>query len=345
MKSLLVLLSVLASGQMALASKARVTALQGAAHIQDLQTSFSNPNHIRSLPNLMSLEFGPSAAAAGAPKAEGGLLMTAENKTRYGIYLGHMSEPQNSLRATAGGYPAQSNPIDFFYANETLAFNVNFSNSKNGTNDSEEQFLGGTVGFYVDDISMTVGLDLLGKSKKAANDELKTNPSVSFGANRTVGHLYYHGGLAIGSVQTEIGTATSKLETTGLEIGVINRQLAAPGRDLFYGIGLQYGEMKAGNAKSTNMSLPAILGLEYSLASWAVVRGSLTQNILISSAKNGAAAPPADKAVENANNTVAAAGFGFTHNDVTLDVTAEAAGTGRVNGNQMFANASLTYKF
>jgi hypothetical protein len=134
------------------------------------------------------------------------------------------------------------------------------------------------------------------------------------------------------------GTNESKTETTGIEVGGINK-MTKEGAEFFYGASITMGTSKTGTSKTEETKMPVIIGVEADAASWLTLRGSITQNVLIGSTKT-----TGSEADTIAPNTKVAAGAGFKFNKAVLDVVLNAGTSGALDAN-LGANAGLTYMF
>lgn len=85
MKKVLVLAALTMVSAQAFASKARLTSLQNAAHLTDVQLTFDQPWQTAINGELATVEFG---ATGGTPNAEGGFVRQW-NDSYIGLYLGH----------------------------------------------------------------------------------------------------------------------------------------------------------------------------------------------------------------------------------------------------------------
>ena len=133
MKNLLTLAIILSSAT-AFASRARMTALGGSAHLTDTTTIFRNPADLGLHKDSLTLESGtanivytditPAAAAATTNSGAEGLLIRSMGDAKFGFALGHdnpMVFAHRYLYAESIGYPAgaavltQQNPFTVMY--------------------------------------------------------------------------------------------------------------------------------------------------------------------------------------------------------------------------------------
>jgi hypothetical protein len=131
-------------------------------------------------------------------------------------------------------------------------------------------------------------------------------------------------------------------------VGVVNSH-KAEGADFFYGVNYDMYSLKnkaaAGDKKYEGSQLPVFAGIEADATSWMVLRASVAQNFLLGSVKNEFTGTGDADTV--GNNTTVAAGVGLKFNKLQVDGTLKAANsnTAALDGNNMLANASVTYLF
>ena len=124
----------------AVASKARVSALQNAPQLNDGTDIFAKPSVAANMGGWATFEFGTTSsttAVATQPNAEAGFAR-AQDHTTYGFYLGHENSWVNDSRYQAGAlYLAEENPLYLFYATKGAIIwgaGLSYSNSDKKTN-------------------------------------------------------------------------------------------------------------------------------------------------------------------------------------------------------------------
>ncbi len=95
--------------------------------------------------------------------------------------------------------------------------------------------------------------------------------------------------------------------------------------------------------KISMTALPVFMGLEYNMNTWAVFRGSVQQNFLIGSVKDGTAINTDPDGINS--NTTFSGDLGLKYNQLTLDGSLAASNSGAINGTAFLTNASVTYNF
>lgn len=337
MKKIICLATLSLLSTPAFASKARLQALQKAVFIKDVQTTFINPAHVNSLTDLLTVEFGGSTNTS-SPKAEGGLFTEAFG-ANMGLYLGHVSAEQQMLRSTLGGHENQNNPIEVFYAKNNWGASLAVSNYNDKTSKTKEQSVTARFGIDQNGTEIFGTVEAISNAENAT-DEYTGGPQVSLGYEKAMGDNYLFANFNWGKAENKTAAATVDGDVLGGEVGMLSRRL----ENMYYGASLSYAKLKT-TAAVTALTLPVFIGLEAKLNSWAVVRASIVQSILISSTQDKTVAAPANSKIINKNDTTVAAGLGLKHNNFTLDGVLSASTTGDVNGNAILSQASLTYEF
>jgi hypothetical protein len=330
-----ILISILMVAGQAHASKARLLSLQGAEFLKDVQTTFENPAHVNSIGKLVTFEFGANTNVA-APKAEGGIFMD-EFDANVGLYLGHQSAEQNTLRAI-GTYERQNNPVDVFYAKDNWGVGLGISRHEDKNTDVEEQSV--TLRFGVDnkDYEAYGTAELVSEAEKP-NADYSGGPLISGGFEKEVGSNYYFVKGTWGATEQDIAGQEVDVDVLSLNAGVLSRKI----QNIYYGVSLDHTEIEVDSNKISALTLPFVIGLELDITTWAVVRGSVTQSILLSQTENETIV--ADEKIINTNDTTVSAGIGLKFNKFTLDGVMAASTTGDFNSDDFLTSASLTYSF
>jgi hypothetical protein len=372
MKNTLVMAAALAMiASPAMASKARLTALGNAAHLEDIQDVFVNASKITQHGDWLTFEMGkangslvgtnaPATNDIGNPHAEGGFTRSMGD-AKYGFYLG--STPSWVTDVRQATYLVNENPINLFYGTKAgdLAWGAGlmYSNSDRKTVKAKQSALGLNAGVTGAnwDAGLNLGLTNTYKNEATAGAEVdfKGKTAIGLNAKYTMDTLTFSGDVALNGGKEETGTSpvvtTHDYDRSTYALGVVNSH-KADGADFFYGASLSMltnKDNKTADTKTETMSLPVLIGIEADATSWMVLRASVTQNFLLGSTKTTGAAitSPADEADTIGNNTSVAAGAGLKFGKLMLDGTLEAANsnTAALNGNAFLANAAVTYMF
>lgn len=370
MKKLLVLAALSVAATPAMASKARLTSLGNAVHLIDTQTIFVNTADMHYLGDFATIEFGTAANDAGSavntPRAEGGFVRSS-SMGKWGAYLGRQSATVNQFVDTANTQVAnalakEQNALDLFYGTELAGqkwgFGVHYSAAKLESDGAtppaavatqEVNTLGISGGVRNDVWDAYARIGLGGETKAEGVAELKQKGLYDVGFGMWFDSVY----VAAKYLHTK-GTLTAGGNDTDAEknqysVNVLDN-VKVDGGNFFYGAGYASNELKFGTAKTTTTGIPFIVGMEMDAASWLVLRGSITQNVILGETKTETgAATYTDK---QRNNTVVAAGAGVKFNKLMLDATISGSGAtsgatpdGTVSGNNLLSQASLTYMF
>ncbi len=381
MKQLLVIAIALASTN-AFASRARVQSLGNSAHITDTQSVYSNPAKMFLMGDFVNLESGAQTTTTQNANAEG-LLVRSMGDAKAGLSLGHKSENASAfgLRALlVGGAGAplatmnvlveQQNPLELSYGMKsgdmTWAGTFVYSNYNDKVTDAKENSMGVRLGALTGAWDFSLGLGLLNtvKGKSAVTiapagvttgDEIefKGTIGVSAFAGYTMGSLYTFGEVVLAGAKMEnttTATEMAKVDSTQITIGAVE-SVKKDGNEFFYGVSLVSSDLKNKTAdeKTTSLSLPVIVGLEAEATSWMVLRGSLTQTVLINNSKETDTTGTTAETSPGLNNTVAAIGAGLKFNKVTVDGSLQGltgtAANQQLDGNDLLTTVGLTYVF
>lgn len=320
----------------AFASKARLEALQKAAFAKDVQTTFVNPAHVNSIGNLLTVEFGGKTNSA-APKAEGGIF---DNNfgANVGIYLGHLSENQKTQRSV-NGFENQNNPIEIFYGKGVYGASLALSNYNDKTSKVKEQSVTARFGYDNNGTEIYGSIEALQKAENGT-DKFEGGPQVSLGYEQEFGTNYFFANLDWGTGENKMAAGKTDSNILGVEVGALSRRIES----VYYGTSLAYAKLKTQKSISA-LTLPIFIGIERNITSWAVVRASISQSVLISQTKDENQTAPANQKIVNKNDTTVAAGLGIKYEKFTLDGVVSGSTTGDINGNAVLSQASLTYQF
>ncbi len=329
-------LSLIATTQ-AHASKARVQALQKAAFLKDSQTIFENPAHVNSLGKYLTLELGGTTNTA-APKAEGGLFVD-DFGANVGVYVGHISPIQKSIKTGAAASELENNPVEVFYAKDGWGFSFALSNSEDKTGDVKQQYLAARFGTDTDGQEFSGTLEAVATTESGTNKTVGA-PYITLNYEKEMGTNYFFSNFAWGQGKRETATTSTDVKDLGLEVGMLSRKI----KNVYYGASLSYAKREIGK-DITALNLPIFAGVEAELTSWAVVRASVSQSFLLTQTQNKTANAPADGTVTNKNDTTVSAGLGLKYNNFALDGVVAGSTTGQLNGNDVLTQASITYNF
>jgi hypothetical protein len=353
MKKLMMIAVVTLASASAFATKARYNTLNNSPHLIDTQTIFLNPADLTTMGSWASFETGGTkTAATGAttpdtvPDAEAGFSRSAGD-ARWGAYFGHKNIA-TTLRQTAAPatYLLEENPINLFYAAKmadiSWGVGLNYSNSSKTAATGGKQTTGGIVAgarMGAWDGSIIVGA--IDTAEVGAN-KWTGKPSAEARGGFAMDNWYLYGDYMMSAGSSTTNSATTKdLDNYTAKLGVVNTT-KVDGGEFFWGAAavMDKAEEKLVGTKQESTYIPVVLGIEADAATWLVFRGSVTQDVLLSSVKNS----PGDT-VSRTNNTTVAVGTGIKFNKFMLDSSLAGSTNGQINGANLLANAGLTYMF
>lgn len=341
----IVLLALILASSTAFASKARTGALIGADHLVDTQTVFTYPSHVGLLNPYLTFEMGAQGTAA-----EGGLLKTLKNGNKLLVYLGHKntSELTSTIldQRTSLGYIGQQNPIEAIYAVGNAGYGVSLSNYENKNIGTKETTVILKYGQTNGDLSWYAHLTPISHAEKntATNaDKLDVGPRLVVGAGQDDGDYRYLGSLTYGQGKNDLAAGETDIKDLMVKLGFEDRSLKNETSDIYYGANLNYAQRDFDGKKVTAYNLPAFIGIEHTITSWATFRGSVSQNILLGQVKDETATNTDPTGIDS--NTAVAGGLGLKYGKLTLDGLLSAAGNGQINGTNFLTQASVTYNF
>ncbi|MCB0377511.1 MAG: hypothetical protein KDD33_03380 [Bdellovibrionales bacterium] len=325
------------------ATKARLSALQGARFLTDSQLVFQNPGQIMRLGNYVTYEFGGTSTTS-SPKSEGGIY-NGMYGGQVGIYLGHMSADQAIFR-TANGFLLEENPVELFYGRDNWAVSLGYSSSDKKTTAEKQQSIVLRYGIDADEWEAWVNAEIIQKADKN-NDEYKGAPIITAGGEKHLdGDLYVNGLIKYGTVKNTISGTSTDTDVLGGEIGILNRSIKTDKASIYYGPKFRYAEADVSGKKVSSYDLPFYIGMTYQALSWLEARASVSQNLIIGQSKDETQTPaPANESDTIGNNTTVATGIGIQLDKFQLDATFAGSTTGQFNGTAILANLAIVYGF
>lgn len=328
----------------AFASKARVNSLQGANHLVDTQTVFTVPSHINLLNPYLTMEFG--AAGTGA---EGGIMRNNMFGGKLLLYVGHQNTTESDIYGDLRGsntYIEQRNPIEAIYGVGNMAFGASLSHAEDKTAGDKETSVILKWGMNIENDGWLYAhlnvWDAAERRNGTDTETLTTMPYLKLGGATAMGTLRFFGELNYGKSTIEAGGGDADVNEMDLSVGVEDRSLKTDAADIYYGIRAAYADRDNDGDHQKGYRLPAFIGLEMPVVSWATFRASVQQNILLGMSEDEVAGSEEDSTPAD---TTVAAGVGLKWGNLILDGNLTAAGDGNINGNNFISNASVTYNF
>lgn len=350
MKKLLVVAAlVTAAAPAAMASKARVGALNNSRHLVDFQTAFDRPYQFMALSEQATMEWGTNGEAA-SPHAEGGFVKR-HGDASFGAYFGRRSADfsgainyANSQIPGTGKLLLEQNGLNLFYASKmadwTYGATLKYSNGKKdsieGKTNSMGLSLGMTDGTW--NFELVQGIN----AKSEYNDGVVDAEVESKGlTSLTVGYnvnpeMEVFGNFKTTKVDGTVNGSTTTVETTSYKVGMVNTLVKTDEGNFFYGVELASSKVKDGDESTT---LPVYMGVEANAASWLVLRGTVAQNVILNETKTNAGVK------SDLDSTTVAAGAGVKFGKSMIDASFAGTTTGVINANNFFSQVGYTYNF
>lgn len=357
MKKMLVLAAVALATTSAYASKARLTALQGAAHIIDTRNVLPKPDQALTHGEFATFELSANAAGNNdqAPAAEGGFVRKIGNGA-LGAYLGNKGGLAHSSLGLLNDYSYKiQNPLNLFYANKmgdyTWGLGLQYANTETKASKQKSSVMGLTLGANGSNWDAQLALGLTGEASNSETQKLEQKSPMSLNAFYTLvdSLSIYAGYEMLGAKLKNSGTVATDTDKSTIKLGVINSH-KKDGAEFFYGAELQSitTKIKDGD-KTETTALPLIMGVEADATSWLVMRASLTQTLLLGTTKT-TPATGASSETTLTDNTKAAAGLGLKLGKFMVDGTLAATNANTTSGklgtdNNFLADLGVTYKF
>jgi hypothetical protein len=272
------------------------------------------------------------------------------------LYMGHQNSTESAIYTdlrSANSYIEQRNPIEAIYGVGNMAFGVSISHAEDKTAGDKETSLVGKWGMNLSSDSWVYAhlhvWDAAERRNSGVSDTQNVLPYLTVGGAKAMGHLRFFGEVNYGQSTEEFGaTGSSDVDTKEFDLlaGVEDRSLKTDAADVYYGLKATYAERKIDGTPSQTVKgykLPAFIGIEIPVVTWATFRGSVQQNILIGQTKDETVTGAKEDSI--AADTTVAAGLGLKYGNLVLDGSLTAAGDGNINGNQFISQASVTYNF
>ncbi len=357
-RNVLVIAGLAVLSTSAFASKARMEALgQGTKsyYINDTRSVFLNPSVLNSNKNYVVTEWGTAASTDSqtAPRAEGGFFREM-GSFAYGLYLGN-NDSRFAAHSVNGTYLDQDNGIDFFLAGDVgtkWGTRIHFASAKDETGTTAKKHSALGVGFGVahGDLSTSLNVDISDKSTGtgAASEggySNKLKPSYTFDVSYAwMGNTFFASYVANKLENSEATTTTQKYSdmvfgiARTMELNPTSRVFADATVHLekatnFY---TSYTSIVATNTTKYNR-MPVTIGLETEATSWLMLRGSVSQHVLLNQYKNNAG-----KKISKQNSTTVNGGATLNFGKLKVDGVVGTTGASRATGNLGTKSGVLT---
>lgn len=385
MKKLMLVTVVTFASVSALASKARLEALQYAAHIEDIQEVFQREPDQALNYEAATVEFG---GASTAPSAEGGFIRKMGDSA-WSLYLGRSSTTYAASATTfadgTGGNSdedavlnaafAQNNPLQLTYAGKSgdmawgaglLYVSSDFkggktftSNAENLTGKVKQNVMGLLVGANngVWDAQARIGLggkteitDVTASTIAAvsvgADVKLESTSSYKLSGGYKMDSMYYYGAYEGSAGEAKIGgTAAADSTASTITVGAIN-SMKKDGTDFFYGASVVISEVKD-DVASTKVNTTKV-PLLVGVESEVNSWMTLRGALTQSLGLLSSTKSKGSSANSIADDTTTTVGAGFKWGKATIDTVIGTGNSGTFgfdDDGNNFAKASVTYNF
>lgn len=346
MKKTLVIAGLAVLSTNAFASKARMEALgQGTEsfYLSDSRSIFLNPAALNDTKNYITTEWGAqtNVDTAAAPRAEGGFFREM-GSFAYGLYLGNAGDNRTTTGGTA--FLNHQNAMDLFISGDMgvkWGAKLHYANSKDEattTYTRKNSALGLGLGVAQGDLEGYANLDLSDKSTGAsvAGDEWKNKLGMQVGASYKWSGMTFFADYASTNKEVKVGTGsgitavdgnavaalgTITLKSSEITVGAARVHEVNPTSRVITDAKLVMGTTQVGGSSTTTLNgkiktnkLPVTLGMEADATSWLVLRGSVSQNVILGETKN-----VAGKKASIANSTLINAGATLNFGKLKVD--------------------------
>ncbi len=363
----------------AFASKARMEALgqnaeRGSKYFGDDRNVFHNPAHLNNMKNYVVTEWGTAAAndTTAAPSAEGGFYREM-GSFAYGVHLGSLVGAHNTERTAAdANFLSRDNGLDLMFAGDAgvqWGARVHYSNSKDETGQTHERkngALGLGLGIIMGDLEVYANLDIKDESEgtvATSNAKWEADMGIHAGASYGWNGWTFYGSYDKSGAEYNDGTnaAYNPDDRTALKLGFGRiHEVSNTARvytDLTYSSSKT--ETKTSSTSATletkTNELPLNVGFEVDATSWLVLRGSISQPIVINNTEvsGNATAINNGKQVQS-NQTDVAAGATLNFGKLKVDGvvgtsgnagTANSGETGTLSLDRLMTRVAVHYWF
>lgn len=358
------------------ATKARNAALANSFHLRGTQTVYSSPYHVYSLENFVSLESGLTTATSTSNGAEGSFQMNAGENGKLFISLGHLDETTQPVRSfinAVGGtnFKPQQNAVEFIYSHKTEsaifgygAYLSNYNNKLAGSEEKESSNglrLSGSHGA----LGWKVNLGLT-NTAETTTVKMKGGLFANLGLRYKIDSTSLAFDYTVWGVKTENVTTSATIQEHDYANIVLRavHSTKVESNEIFYGAGINQTNLKdkVMDKKLNRLHLPLIIGFESKATDWLILRGSVTQSVLVTTFKDergypaaaGSVVSPANGTADleysgEPNSTSVAVGAGLKFGKLTIDGTLKdlmtSAGGQRLDGANLLAQAGVVYNY
>jgi len=354
------------------ATKARIIALGNSFHLVDEQYAYTNPMNLQFMGNLIAIESGLTAPTNNRNNAEGIISYALNDHSRLAVQLGKVDDSMSNQRifinsrVGAGTYILPQNPLHIMYGavigDSILYTGITYSAKNDKVNDLMEGTSGLILSVKTGPTILFLNYSLTNKVEAAGAMAFKGDGNLKIAVRHKPANIMY--GADFISWQAQSSISGSITEDFTLQTAIVRAAYVekSEGTEIFYGAQLNATRVHCNKTVSVNcssdfarISMPLYTGIEILAQEWLVVRGSISQSVVIdrlqdeiglatSSGVNGATGVAAD--YESApNNTTMAAGLGLKAKSITVDGVLAASTTQNLNSLSFLTQLGLIYRF
>ena len=343
----------------AFATKARLEALgqngeQGSFYVEDNRNIFRNASKINTHKNFITTEWGTDNSAEDttlAPNAEGGFFREM-GSFAYGVYLGSDIGSQNDDRT---GYQVQDNDLDLFFGGDMgVQWGARLHYAKGeteGTIKKEHSNLGLGLGMTMGDIEAYANMILSDESKGgvAAADKFEAN-GLNIGASYNFAGTKFFVDYDSSGYDDTVSAAKEEQSYTTIQVGAGRiHEVSSTAR---LNMDVAFKSYKSENkttvtTETKRTTLPVAIGFEADATSWLILRGSVSQNVLINSQEvKGTTTVKSTNADTTKVNAGATLNFGKLRVDGAIGTGGTATGgAGVLQLDNVLTRVGVTYNF
>lgn len=311
-----------------------------------------------------------------------GQVVRSFGNSKFGLSLGNQSKNATTwglrdpnitgIIATGGAGTTtiknQQNPVGVSWASKfndmLVGASLIYSNYNDKATEEKESSAGVRLGMRTGNWDAKLGVGFLNKFENPAA-EYKGTAGYSAGVGYMMDSNYFYGSAEIAGAEVDNSAppaatfADVKIDYTKYLVG-INHIIKGEASNLFFGAAIAQEttkiELSAVNTerKITQLYLPVTAGVEADANSWLVLRGSITQNVILNNYKSATNGTASTEGAPALNTTAAAVGAGLKLDKLTIDGTFQTL-TSKIPGtvatsrtaedNKFVSTVGMTYMF
>ncbi|MCC2680227.1 MAG: hypothetical protein K0R29_2803, partial [Pseudobdellovibrio sp.] len=282
----------------AFATKARIIALGNSFHLVDEQYAYTNPMNLQFMGNLVALETGLTTPTNTRNNAEGIISYAVTDHSRLAVLLGKIDDSMSNQRLLinsrvgAGTYILPQNPLHLMYGSVIgdyiLYTGITYSSKNDKVNDLTEGTSGLILSVKTGPTILFLNYSLTNKVEAAGGLEFKGDGNLKLALRHKPANIMY--GADFISWKAQSSTNGAVTEDFSLQTAIVRGAYIekAEGSEVFYGAQLNATRVHCNKTISVDcssdfarLSMPLYAGMEILAQDWLVVRGSISQSVII----------------------------------------------------------------